>query len=83
MSDLIMKGENSNAQNPSAAVMALSARDICEQFMGSCHPSTFWRLRKKDATFPASFSLGGHPLWHRADVQAWYDAKRTTQAEAA
>lgn len=61
----------------------IKASDICQEFLGGCNKSTFWRIRKKDKAFPKPFSLGGHPLWNRADVQEWYDAKRIAQTEAA
>ena len=56
---------------------SLTSREVCDLYFSSCALATFWRLRKKDPSFPKPFYIGtGHPRYHRADVQAWYDAAR-------
>ena len=59
---------------------SLTAFDICKEFFGGCSKSTLWRIRKRDKSFPKPFTLGGHPLWHRQDVQQWYDERRLEAA---
>ena len=83
MAEIETTDKISNSEAPHPEALALTAQGVCSQFLGGCHTSTLWRLRKKDDSFPAPFDLSGRPLWHRADVQAWYDSKRTAQAEAA
>ena len=72
-----------NSDSKSLSAQSLNTKDVCQEFFAGCSNVTLWRLRKKDSTFPKPFSLGGHPLWRRADVQAWYDAKVAEQSEVA
>lgn len=55
---------------------SMDATGICKEYLNDCSRATFWRLRQRDDKFPKAFSLGGHPLWHRPDVQSWYDSVR-------
>ena len=70
-----MNKETSISNKPK---QTLTQKDICYEFLGGCHKSTFWRIRQTDRGFPKPFSLGGNPMWNRDDVQAWYNSKRET-----
>lgn len=40
------------------------------------HPSTFWRLRQRDSTFPRPYRIGLRAIgWSESEVQQWLDSQ--------
>ena len=67
---------------PLRQVQAITVNQICREFGGGCSVTTLWRIRQSDPSFPSPFTLkqGGKPLFHREQIQAWYDSKRAEVA---
>lgn len=50
----------------------IKSEEIRGTYLGGCSNVTFWRLRKKDDSFPKPIRIGGLLLWDRAQVECWY-----------
>lgn len=54
----------------------ITPADIRRIYLGQCSPSTFWRIRRRDKTFPKPFSFGSRLYWHVPDIETWYENLR-------
>jgi predicted DNA-binding transcriptional regulator AlpA len=42
--------------------------------------TSFWRLRRRDTTFPRPVRLNGRDRWTRADIESWLESSRRASA---
>ena len=59
--------------NPCRAITEAQVRKL---YLGNVSRTTFWRLRKRDNSFPRKLSYSYKTLFDQRAVDAWYEANK-------
>ena len=58
--------------------ISITGQEIRSNYLANCSATTFWRMRKRDTSFPKPIKLGGLLLWDRKEIENWYDQIKST-----